>query len=62
MDGDANDAIPDRMCAALLTGHGSFDRLVYRTDVPVPRPGAGEVLIRVEAAGGRLRPTRSARR
>ena len=51
MDGNANDAIPDRMCAALLTGHGGFDRLVYRTDVPVPRPGAGEVLIRVEAAG-----------
>ena len=39
------------MCAVLLTGHGGFDRLEYRTDVPVPRPGAGEVLIRVAAAG-----------
>ena len=42
---------PERMCAVLLTGHGGFDRLEYRTDVPVPRPGAGEVLIRVAAAG-----------
>jgi len=48
-DGAAD--IPERMCAVLLTGHGGFDRLKYRTDVPVPRPGAGEVLIRVAAAG-----------
>ena len=39
------------MCAVLLTGHGGLDRLEYREDVPVPRPGAGEVLIRVAAAG-----------
>ncbi|MFZ1469242.1 MAG: alcohol dehydrogenase family protein [Paracoccaceae bacterium] len=39
------------MAAVLLTGHGGFDRLEYRTDVPVPTPGAGEVLIRVAAAG-----------
>ena len=51
MDKDANGPAPDRMCAALLTGHGGFDRLVYRTDVPVPKPGPGEVLIRVEGAG-----------
>ena len=43
--------IPQRMCAVLLTGHGGFDCLEYRSDVPVPRPGAGEVLIRVAAAG-----------
>ena len=42
---------PERMCAVLLTGHGGFDRLEYRSDVAVPRPGAGEVLIRVAAAG-----------
>jgi NADPH:quinone reductase-like Zn-dependent oxidoreductase len=36
--------------AVLLEGHGGFDRLRYRTDVPVPRPGADEVLIRVAAA------------
>lgn len=39
------------MAAVLLTGHGGLDRLEYRTDVPVPRPGRGEVLIRVAAAG-----------
>lgn len=39
------------MAAVWLTGHGGFERLEYRTDVPVPRPGAGEVLIRVAAAG-----------
>lgn len=44
-------AIPDRMVAVLLTGHGGFETLEYRTDVPVPRPKAGEILIRVAAAG-----------
>jgi NADPH:quinone reductase-like Zn-dependent oxidoreductase len=39
------------MAAVLLTGHGGLDRLEYRTDVPVPRPGAGDVLIQVAAAG-----------
>ena len=43
--------IPDTMNAVLLTGHGGFDKLDYREDVPVPRPDAGEVLIRVAAAG-----------
>ena len=48
---DGAAGIPGRMCAVLLTGHGGFDRLAYRADVPVPRPAAGEVLIRVAAAG-----------
>ncbi|QEX16800.1 alcohol dehydrogenase [Hypericibacter terrae] len=39
------------MKAVLLTGNGGFDRLDYRDDVPVPAPKAGEVLIRVGAAG-----------
>jgi NADPH:quinone reductase-like Zn-dependent oxidoreductase len=39
------------MQAVLLTGHGGFDKLDYRVDVPIPRPAAGEVLIRVRAAG-----------
>jgi NADPH:quinone reductase-like Zn-dependent oxidoreductase len=39
------------MAAVLLTGHGDFDRLQYREDVPVPVPGPDEVLIRVQAAG-----------
>ncbi|MHA6805553.1 alcohol dehydrogenase family protein [Salinifilum ghardaiensis] len=39
------------MAAVLLTGHGGLDKLEYRTDVPVPRPGPDEVLIQVAAAG-----------
>jgi len=38
------------MRAVLLKGHGDTDQLEYRTDVPVPSPGAGEVLINVRAA------------
>ena len=38
------------MKAVLLKGHGGFDQLEYRDDVPVPVPRAGEVLIRVLAA------------
>ena len=51
MTSDVNESLPERMCAVLLTGHGGFDRLEYREDVTVPRPGPGEVLIRVAAAG-----------
>ena len=43
--------IPQKMSAVLLTGHGDFEVLDYRSDVPVPQPKAGEVLIRVAAAG-----------
>jgi NADPH:quinone reductase-like Zn-dependent oxidoreductase len=39
------------MKAVLLKGKGGFDQLEYRDDVPVPVPTAGEVLIRVGAAG-----------
>src|SRR5579872_4202301 len=39
------------MKAVLLKGHGGFDQLEYRDDVPVPLPERGEVLIRVGAAG-----------
>jgi NADPH:quinone reductase-like Zn-dependent oxidoreductase len=38
------------MKAALLLGHGGLDQLVYREDVAVPAPAAGEVLVRVAAA------------
>ena len=44
-------SIPDTMAAVLLTGHGGLDKLVFRQDVPVPKPAAGEVLIRVTACG-----------
>ncbi len=43
--------IPDTMAAVLLTGHGGYETLSYRTDVPTPKPAVGEVLIRVGAAG-----------
>lgn len=39
------------MRAVLLTGHGGYDKLSFRDDVPVPTPGPNEVLIRVAAAG-----------
>jgi NADPH:quinone reductase-like Zn-dependent oxidoreductase len=45
------ETIPQTMTAALLTGHGGFDRLEYRQDVSVPTPRADEVLIRVLACG-----------
>ncbi len=44
-------ALPTKMAAMLLTGHGGPEKLEYRTDVPMPRPRADEVLIQVEAAG-----------
>jgi len=44
-------AIPGTMKAVLLKGHGGFDQLEFRDDIPVPVPRAGEVLIRVAAAG-----------
>jgi NADPH:quinone reductase-like Zn-dependent oxidoreductase len=39
------------MRAVLLLGHGGFEQLAYRDDVPVPSPAPGEVLLRVRAAG-----------
>jgi NADPH:quinone reductase-like Zn-dependent oxidoreductase len=44
-------SLPRLMKAVLLKGHGGFDQLEYRTDVPVPEPGEGEVLVRIGAAG-----------
>jgi NADPH:quinone reductase-like Zn-dependent oxidoreductase len=44
------DGLPTMMAAVLLEDHGGFERLRYRLDVPVPRPGPGDVLIRVAAA------------
>ncbi len=42
---------PATMRAVLLTGHGGYDKLVLRDDVPVPVPGPCDVLIRIGAAG-----------
>lgn len=41
--------IPPTMAAMLLTGHGGRDRLEYHEDVKTPRPGPGEVLVKVTA-------------
>jgi NADPH:quinone reductase-like Zn-dependent oxidoreductase len=42
---------PRTMRAVLLRAHGGFDRLDVRSDVAVPSPGPGEVLVKVAAAG-----------
>jgi len=42
--------VPLQMYAVVTTGNGGYDRLDYRL-VPTPVPAAGEVLVRVLAAG-----------
>lgn len=42
---------PETMRAMVLTGHGDYDKLEYRTDWPKPTPAAHEVLIKVAACG-----------
>ena len=39
------------MSGVVLLGHGGPEMLQYRADLPVPRPGPSEVLVRVAAAG-----------
>ena len=55
MDGrspaSARPQLPRLMSAVLLRGHGGFEQLEYREDVPVPVPGPGELLVRIGAAG-----------
>ena len=43
--------IPASMKAIVLEGHGGLDKLVWHEDWPTPKPGSGEVLIRVGACG-----------
>ncbi len=42
--------LPEKMRGVFLTGHGDLDKLEIRDDIPVPMPGAYDVLIRVGAA------------
>ena len=44
-------AIPATMKGVQLIGHGGPDMLVWNETIPTPRPGRGEVLVRVLAAG-----------
>ena len=48
--GRAPNPLPATMRAAVITRHGGPEVIELR-DVPVPRPGAGEALVRVGAAG-----------
>jgi NADPH:quinone reductase-like Zn-dependent oxidoreductase len=43
--------IPTQMKGVQLTGHGGLDKLALRDDIPVPKPGPRDVLIKVGAAG-----------
>ena len=49
--GSGGVTIPTVMRAVVLTGHGAFDKLALRDDVPVPIAGPNDVLIKVSAAG-----------
>ena len=43
--------IPSIMKGIILSGHGDYDKLHYKEDLPVPSPDDNEVLIKVNAAG-----------
>ena len=43
--------LPATMSGVYLTRHGGPEALDWREDIPVPKPGPGEVLVRVLAAG-----------
>ncbi|MCC3305549.1 alcohol dehydrogenase catalytic domain-containing protein [Sneathiella sp. HT1-7] len=43
--------LPTKMQGVVLTGHGGPEVLEWREDLPMPKPGPQDVLIRVSAAG-----------
>lgn len=43
--------LPETMCGIYLMRHGGPEALEWRTDIPVPKPGPGQVLVKVLAAG-----------
>jgi len=44
-------SIPPTMKGVQLTGHGGPEKLVWNEAIPTPRPGPGQALVRVLAAG-----------
>lgn len=42
--------LPKTMTGVLLTEHGGLDKLHYRTDIKMPTPAKGEVLIKIAAS------------
>ena len=44
-------ALPEVMQGVFLTGHGGFEKLEFREDIPVPVAATDEVLIRIGGAG-----------
>lgn len=43
-------SFPSSMTGVCLVGHGGFEKLQIKHDIPLPKPSANEVLIRVSAA------------
>ncbi|MBW4962581.1 alcohol dehydrogenase family protein [Sulfitobacter sp. CW3] len=43
-------SLPTKMSGGVLTGHGGPEKLQWRDDLPVPKPGARDVIVRVGAA------------
>lgn len=41
----------ETMFGVWLTGHGGFEKLEVRNDIPIPQPDPYDVLIQVSAAG-----------
>lgn len=44
-------AVTEKMYGVVLTGHGGPEVLEWRDDLPVPKPGQTDVIVRVGAAG-----------
>ncbi|MFT7135890.1 MAG: NADPH:quinone reductase-like Zn-dependent oxidoreductase, partial [Akkermansiaceae bacterium] len=43
-------SLPTKMSGVVLTGHGGPEKLQWRDDLPAPKPGARDVIVRVGAA------------
>ena len=43
--------LPEKMYGVVLTGHGGPQMLEWRDDLAVPKPGKGDVIIKVSAVG-----------